>query len=64
MNADDLKSYSTVLNREIAELDEMTALLRYFDQVNRAVLDGADSQEEIMRRVDAQGSSQGALPII
>ena len=63
MNADDLKSYSMVLNREIAELDEMTALLRYFDQVNRAVLDGADSQEEIMRRVDAQGSSQGDLPV-
>ena len=62
MNADDLKNYSTVLNREIAELDEMTDLLRYFDEVNRAVLDGADSQEEIMRKVDAQGLSEALVP--
>jgi len=54
MNPDDLKSYSTVLNREIAELDEMTDLLHYFDQVNREVLDGVDSQEEILRRIDAK----------
>jgi hypothetical protein len=54
MNAEDLKSYSTVLNREIAELDEMTELLHYFDEVNREVLDGADSQEEILRRIDAK----------
>jgi hypothetical protein len=54
MNADDLKSYSAVLNREIAEMDEMTTLLHYFDAVNRAVLEGARSQEEVVRRVDEE----------
>ena len=41
MSVDDLKNYSAVLNREIAELDETAAMLHYFDAVNRAVLDGA-----------------------
>ena len=63
MNADDLKSYSTVLNREIAELDEMTDLLHYFDGVNRAVLDGASSQEEIMRRLDSERLDEVPVPM-
>jgi hypothetical protein len=54
MSVEDLKSYSTVLNREIAEVDEMVVLLHYFDAVNRAVLDGARSQEDVVRRVDAE----------
>jgi hypothetical protein len=54
MNVEDLKSYSAVLNREIAEMDEMTILLHYFDAVNRAVLEGARSQEEVVRKVDEE----------
>ena len=62
MSVDDLKNYSAVLNREIAELDETTALLHYFDAVNRAVLEGADSQEEIVRRVDEERTGGGVVP--
>jgi hypothetical protein len=54
MNADDLKSYSAVLNRELAEMDEMVKMLHYFDAVNRAVLEGAKSQEEVVRKVDEE----------
>jgi hypothetical protein len=54
MNRDDLRNYSAVLNREIAEMDEMTILLHYFDAVNHAVLEGARSQEEVVRKVDDQ----------
>jgi len=62
MNVEDLKNYSAVLNREIAEIDEMTILLRYFDAANRAVLDGADSQEDVVRRVDAKRIEGGFVP--
>jgi hypothetical protein len=55
MNTDDLKNYSAVLNREIAEMDEMAILLHYFDAVNHAVLGGAKSQEDVVRRVDEAG---------
>jgi hypothetical protein len=54
MSVDDLKSYSTVLNREIAEVDEMATMLHYFDSVNRAVLDGSKSQEDVVRKVDEE----------
>ena len=63
MNVEDLKSYSAVLNREIAEMDEMQILLHYFDAVNRAVLDGARSQEDVVRRVDAERMDEGAVPV-
>ena len=54
MGVEDLKNYSGVLNREIAEVDEMATMLHYFDSVNRAVLEGARSQEDIVRRVDEE----------
>jgi hypothetical protein len=54
MSVDDLKNYSAVLNREIAEIDEMAIMLHYFDSVNRAALDGARSQEDVVRRVDEE----------
>jgi|HubBroStandDraft_1064217.scaffolds.fasta_scaffold81714_2 hypothetical protein len=63
MNVEDLKSYSAVLNREIAEMDEMTALLHYFDAVNRAVLDGARSEQGVVRRVDEERMDEGAVPV-
>jgi hypothetical protein len=62
MNVEDLKNYSAVLNREVAEIDEMTILLRYFDAANRAVLEGADSQEDVVRRVDEQRIEGGFVP--
>ena len=62
MGVDDLKNYSAVLNREIAELDETAAMLHYFDAVNRAVLDGAESQEDIVRRVDEKRTEGGFVP--
>lgn len=62
MTVDDLKNYSAVLNREIAEIDEMTILLHYFDAANRAVLQGADSQEDVVRRVDQQRIEGGFVP--
>lgn len=62
MSVDDLKNYSAVLNREIAEVDEMATLLHYFDSVNRAVLDGADSQADIVRRVDEERIEGGSVP--
>lgn len=54
MSVEDLKNYSAVLNREIAEIDEMAVLLHYFDSVNRAVLDGAKSQQEVVQKVDEE----------
>ena len=62
MSVDDLKNYSAVLNREIAELDETAAMLHYFDAVNRAVLEGAESQEDIVRRVDEKRTEGGFVP--
>ena len=62
MSVEDLKNYSAVLNREIAEIDEMTILLRYFDAANRAVLEGADSQEDVVRRVDEKRIEGGFVP--
>ena len=62
MSVADLKNYSAVLNREIAELDETAVLLHYFDAVNRAVLDGADSQEDVVRRVDVERSGGAVVP--
>lgn len=54
MNVEDLKNYSAVLNREIAEMDEMVVQLHYFDAVNRAVLDGARSEQEVVQKVDEE----------
>ncbi len=61
MNMEDLKNYSAVLNREIAEMDEMAILLHYFDAVNRAVLEGAKSEQNVMRRVDEERIESGAV---
>jgi len=52
MSKDDLTNYSALLNREIAQLDQLTKLLRYFDKVDDAVLNGARSQQDVLRRVD------------
>lgn len=52
MSTDDMKGYSAILNREIAQIDRLRVLLRYFDQVDRAVLEGARSQQEIVDKVD------------
>jgi hypothetical protein len=32
----------------------MSAFLQFYDAVNRAVLNGAQSQEEVIRRVDEE----------
>jgi hypothetical protein len=64
MSVDDLKNYSAVLNREIAEIDEMATMLHYFDSVNRAVLDGARSQEDVVHRVDEKRVGGGFVPTI
>lgn len=63
MTGEDLKSYSAVLNREITEIDEMEALLHYFDAVNRAVMDGAKSEQDVVRRVDEERVDEGAVPV-
>lgn len=52
MSADDLKNYSELLNREIAQIDRLAGLLHYFDAANSAVLEGARSQQEVVHRVD------------
>jgi hypothetical protein len=57
MSVDDLKEYSKILDKNITQIDNMIAFLGYFDLVNRAVLDGADSQEEVIQRVDAEEST-------
>jgi hypothetical protein len=54
MGAEDLKQYSALLNREIAQIDEMMGLLRYFGSVDHAVLEGARSQQEVVRKVDEE----------
>lgn len=54
MNKDDLTNYAGLLNREIAQIDRLAALLRYFDKVDDAVLNGARSQQGVLRRVDEQ----------
>jgi hypothetical protein len=52
MSVADLKEYSDILDKNVTQVDSMIAFLQFFDMVNRAVLDGADSQEEVIRRVD------------
>ena len=47
---------------EIAEIDEMTILLRYFDAANRAVLEGAESEQDVVRRVDDKRIEGGFVP--
>jgi hypothetical protein len=54
MSAQDLKDYSDLLNREIAQIDRLTGLLHYFDAVDRAVLDGARTQQDVVHRVDEE----------
>ena len=56
MNVDQLKEYSGILDKNITQVDSMIAFLQFFDLVNRAVLDGAESQEDVIRRVDEQAN--------
>jgi hypothetical protein len=60
MNVEQLKEYSLILNKNITQVDSMITFLQFFDAVNRAVLDGARSQEDVIRRVD-EGVSRKAL---
>jgi hypothetical protein len=57
MSKEDLADYSAILNREIAQIDRLTELLRYFDKVDRTVLERPRSEQEIVRRVD-EGAQQ------
>ena len=54
MSKEDLVNYSAILNREIAQIDRLTELLRYFGKVDDAVLEGAGSQEDVVRKVDEE----------
>jgi len=58
MNVDQLKEYSGILDKNITQVDSMIVFLQFFDRVNRAVLAGADSQEEVIRRVDEQANDK------
>jgi len=61
MSVDELKEYSTILDKNITQIDYMINFLSFFDKANRAVLDGAKSQEEIVRRIDAKGTTGNGL---
>ena len=52
MDVEQLKEYSDILDKNITQVDSMIGFLGYFDLVNRAVLNGAQSQEDVVRRVD------------
>jgi hypothetical protein len=54
MSVEQLKDYSEILDKNITQVDSMIAFLQFYDAVNRAVLDGAQSQEEVIRRVDEE----------
>jgi len=54
MSVEQLKEYSNILNKNITQVDSMIAFLQFYDAVNRAVLYGAQSQEEVIRRVDEE----------
>jgi hypothetical protein len=54
MSVEQLKAYSDILGKNITQADNMIAFLQFYDAVNRAVLDGAQSQEEVIRRVDEE----------
>jgi len=56
MDVEQLKEYSDILDKNITQMDSMIAFLQFFDLVNRAVLDGAESQEDVIRRVDEQAN--------
>ena|ERR1700722_1775962 len=54
MSVEQLKEYSDILDKNITQADSMIAFLQFYDAVNRAVLDGAQSQEKVIRRVDEE----------
>jgi hypothetical protein len=58
MSVEQLKEYSNVLDKNITQVDSMIEFLKFFDAVNQAVLDGAQSQEEVIRRVDEEENAR------
>jgi len=60
MNVEQLNKYSVILDKNITQVDSMIVFLQFFDRVNRAVLDGAQSQEDVIRRVD-EGAHSNTL---
>jgi hypothetical protein len=59
MSEEQLKEYSDILDKNITQADSMIKFLEFFDAVNRAVLDGAGSQAEVIRRVDEEEARPG-----
>jgi len=58
MSVEQLKEYSDILDKNVTQADSMIEFLKFFDAVNRAVLDGAGSQEEVVRRVDEEENTR------
>jgi hypothetical protein len=58
MSVEQLKEYSGILDKNITQVDSMIEFLMFYDDVNRAVLDGAGSQEEVIRRVDEEENTR------
>jgi hypothetical protein len=56
MSPEQLKEYSDILDKNITQVDNMIEFLQFYDAVNRAVLGGAQSQEEVIQRVDEEES--------
>jgi hypothetical protein len=57
MSLEQLKEYSGLLDKNITQVDSMIEFLQFYDAVNRAVLNGAASQAEVIQRVDAEEST-------